>query len=59
MLRFTPSSFLDLLERERCWCELLLTPMCIRAKLRTPDTKSIVDDLISQALNRRTRALRN
>jgi hypothetical protein len=43
----TPSAFLDLLERERLWCELLLTAMCIRAELRTVDAKSIANDLVS------------
>jgi membrane glycosyltransferase len=59
MLRFTPSAFLDLLERERRWCELLLTAMSIRAELRTMEALSLADDLILQALERRVQALRN
>jgi hypothetical protein len=54
-----PSDFLDLLAREQRWCELLLTAISIRVKLRTPDAKSMADDLISRSLERRVRALRN
>jgi hypothetical protein len=54
-----PSDFLDLLARERRWCELLLTTISIRAELRPLDAKSIADDLISRSMKRRVRALRN
>ena len=54
-----PSDFLDLLARERRWCELLLTAISIRVELCPLDTKSIADDLISRSLERRGRALRN
>ena len=56
---FIPSDFLELLERERRWCELLLTAMLIRAELSTVDRESIADDLVSRSLERRARALRN
>jgi hypothetical protein len=54
-----PSDFLDLLARERRWCELLLTTISIRAELRFLDAKLIADDLISRSLKRRVQALRN
>jgi len=56
---FIPSDFLELLERERRWCELLLTAMLIRAELCTVDRESIADALVSRSLERRARALRN
>jgi hypothetical protein len=56
---FMPSDFLDLLARERRWCELLLTTISIRAELRSLDAKSIADELISRSLKRRVQALRN
>ncbi len=56
---FMPSDFLDLLARERRWCELLLTAISIRAELRPIDAKSIAADLISRSLKRRVRALRS
>jgi hypothetical protein len=59
MLLFTTSSFFDMLECERRWCELLLTAMCIRAELRTLDAKSIANDLVSRSLEWCARALRN
>jgi hypothetical protein len=49
------SDFLDLLARERRWCELLLITISIRAELRPLDAKSIADDLISRSLKWRGR----
>jgi hypothetical protein len=57
--RLSPTSFLELRERERRWCELLLTAMLIRAELCTVDGKSIADDLVLRSLERHARALRN
>jgi hypothetical protein len=54
-----PFDLLDLLARERRWCELLLTTISIRAELRPLDAKPIADELISRSLKRRVRALRN
>jgi hypothetical protein len=56
---FMPFDLLDLLARERRWCELLLTTISIRAELRPLDAKPIADELISRSLKRRVRALRN
>jgi membrane protein insertase Oxa1/YidC/SpoIIIJ len=52
---FMLSDFLDLLARERRWCELLLITISIRAELRPLDAKSIADDLISRSLKWRGR----
>jgi hypothetical protein len=59
MLWFTPTDFLDPLERERRWCELLLTAMSIRAERRTMEALSLADALVLQTLERRVQALRN
>jgi hypothetical protein len=56
---FKPRDFLDLLARERRWCELLLTAISIRAELRAVDAKSLADDIVSLSLKRRAQALRN
>jgi hypothetical protein len=59
MVLFTAADFLDLLERARRWCKLLLTAMFICSELRTMEALSIADDLVSHALEWRARALRN
>jgi hypothetical protein len=56
---FQPRHFLDLLERERRWCELLITAMFTRGELRKLDVKLRADDPVACALQNRARALRN
>jgi hypothetical protein len=59
MTDLTPDHFLDLLERERRWCELLITAMFTRIALRELDQKILADDAVSLTLEVRWKALRN
>jgi hypothetical protein len=59
MTEFTPDRFVDLLERERRWCALLITAILTRRELQNIDIKLATDDTIVMALQKRARALRN
>jgi hypothetical protein len=56
---FTPDHFLALVERERRWCELLLTAIATRRELRDLNIKLADDDTVAVALKKRARWLRN
>jgi hypothetical protein len=56
---FRPEHFLNLLQRERRWCELLITAILTRRELHNLDIKLVADDTIAVALKNRARWLRN
>jgi hypothetical protein len=55
---FTPNHFLELLQRERRWCELLITAILTRRELHNLDFKLLADDTIAVVLANRARWLR-
>jgi hypothetical protein len=56
---FTPDHFLAMVERERRWCELLISAMLTRAELRSLGVRLLTDNTVAAALTMRGRALRN
>jgi hypothetical protein len=56
---FTPDHFLALIEKERRWCELLITAILTRRELQDLNIKLVADDTVAVALEQRARWLRN
>jgi hypothetical protein len=56
---FKPRDFLELLERERRWCELLITAILTRRELNSLNIKLVADDTIGAVLETRAWWLRN
>jgi hypothetical protein len=56
---FKPDDFAALLTRERHWIKLLVTALDARSTVRSPEVKTLTDNVVSMVLQLRARQLRN